>query len=153
MNPPELGKLLASGDLHMYLTVPFVLSWSMMDALSCAAVVLASSTPPVKEMIRDGENGLLADFFDTDEMADKAVKVLEDPGAYRPLGRAAEEIITRDYSLEAVLPRMLKMYEEAVNRRAALPKVVKKRAASAAVPPPAPVTREQAKSPPTPFLR
>src|SRR5436190_3121513 len=67
LTPPDLGKLLASSDLHMYLTVPFVLSWSMMDALSCGAVVLASATTPVREMIRDGENGLLADFFDTDE--------------------------------------------------------------------------------------
>jgi glycosyltransferase involved in cell wall biosynthesis len=128
MPPTELGKLLASSDLHMYLTVPFVLSWSMMDALSCGAVVLGSATAPVKEMIRDGENGLLADFFDTDEMAAKAVQVLRDPAAFRPLGRAAEEMIVRDYSLEAVLPRMLTMYEEAVNRRAAMPKQARRKA-------------------------
>jgi glycosyltransferase involved in cell wall biosynthesis len=127
MLPPDLGRLLASGDLHMYLTVPFVLSWSMMDAMSCGAVVLGSSTPPVREMIRDGENGLLADFFNTDEMANKALKVLADPAAYRPLGRAAEGMITKDYSLEAVLPRMLKLYEEAVNTRAAKPKMIKKK--------------------------
>lgn len=124
--PPDLGRLLAATDLHMYLTVPFVLSWSMMDALSCGAVVLGSATPPVKEMIRDGENGLLADFFDTDEMADKAVKVLRDPAAYRPLGRAAEAGIIQNYSLEAVLPRMLGMYEAAVNKRASMPKAVRK---------------------------
>jgi glycosyltransferase involved in cell wall biosynthesis len=133
--PEDLGKLLASGDLHMYLTVPFVLSWSMMDALSCGAVVLGSSTAPVREMIRDGENGLLADFFDTDEMAEKAVRVLRDPAAFRPLGRAAEEIVTRDYSLEAVLPRMLALYEEAMNRRAAMPKVERRRPAPSAVAP------------------
>jgi len=124
--PADLGKLLASSDLHIYLTVPFVLSWSMMDALSCGAVVLGSATPPVMEMIRDGENGLLADFFNPDEMAEKAVKVLQDPGAYRPLGRAAEEGIVRDYSLEAVLPRMLAMYDDAVNRRAAMPRAVRR---------------------------
>ncbi|HEY7117885.1 MAG TPA: glycosyltransferase [Tepidisphaeraceae bacterium] len=127
--PADLGRLLASSDLHMYLTVPFVLSWSMMDALSCGAVVLASATAPVKEMIQDGQNGLLADFFDTDEMADKAVKVLQDPAAYRPLGRAAEEIITRQYSLDAVLSPMLKLYEDAVNRRAAMPRVHRRKAA------------------------
>ena len=104
-------------------------------------------------MIHDGENGLLADFFDTEEMAEKAVKVLEDPAAYRPLGRAAEEIITSDYSLEAVLPRMLKMYEEAVNRRAAMPKVVRKGAAGAAAPSPASMAREQVNGPRTPFLK
>jgi len=110
----DLGRTLAATDLHIYLTVPFVLSWSMMDALSCGAVVLASDTAPVREMIRDGENGLLANFFDPAEFAAKAVKVLQDPAAYRPLGRAAEETIIRSYSLEALLPRMIKMYETTV---------------------------------------
>ena len=113
----QLGRLLASSDLHMYLTVPFVLSWSMMDAMSCGAVVLASRTPPVEEMIRHGENGLLADFFSPEEFADKAVEVLKDPGAFRPLGRAAEQMIVERYSLDAVLPRMLKMYEDVVDAK------------------------------------
>ena len=111
MNPVELGKLLASTDLHIYLTVPFVLSWSMMDAMSCGAVVLGSSTPPVKEMIRDGENGFLADFFDPESFADKAIPVLKDPAAHRPLGRAAEQMIVERYSLESVLPQMLDLYQ------------------------------------------
>jgi len=96
--------------------VPFILSWSMMDAMSCGAVVLGSATPPVMEMIRDGENGLLADFFDGEGLAEKAVKVLRDPAAHRPLGRAAEEKIKLMYSIEAVIPQMLKMYESVVNR-------------------------------------
>ena len=113
LNPVDLGKLIASTDLHIYFTVPFVLSWSMMDALSCGAVVLASDTAPVREMIRDGQNGLLADFFDADALAAKAIAALKDPAAYRPLGRAAEKIIVEKYSLEAVLPRMLGMYQRA----------------------------------------
>jgi glycosyltransferase involved in cell wall biosynthesis len=115
LNPLELGKALAATDLHMYLTVPFVLSWSMMDAMSCGAVVLGSATSPVKEMIRDGENGLLADFFKPEEFAEKAVKVLQDPDEFRPLGRAAEQMIQEKYSLDAVLPQMLQMYEDAAN--------------------------------------
>jgi glycosyltransferase involved in cell wall biosynthesis len=111
--PEELSRVLAATDLHIYLTAPFVLSWSVMDALSCGAVVLASATSPVREMIRDGENGLLADFFNPDEFAAKAVAVLKDPGAFRPLGRAGEGMIVERYSLEAVLPRMLRMYQDA----------------------------------------
>ncbi|HZN65017.1 MAG TPA: glycosyltransferase [Tepidisphaeraceae bacterium] len=116
LGPATLGRLLAAADLHVYLTVPFILSWSLMDAMSCGAVVLGSATPPVVEMIRDGENGLLADFFDAEGLARKAVAVLRDPAEYRPLGRAAEEKVRLMYSTEAVIPQMLKMYESVVNR-------------------------------------
>jgi glycosyltransferase involved in cell wall biosynthesis len=118
LEPMQLGRLLAASDLHIYLTVPFVLSWSMMDAMSCGAVVLGSATPPVMEMIRDGENGLLADFFDVDGFADKAVAALKDPAGCRTFGRAAERMIEERYSLEAVLPDMLKLYEDATERPA-----------------------------------
>jgi glycosyltransferase involved in cell wall biosynthesis len=114
VNPLDLARILASTDLHIYLTVPFVLSWSMMDAMSCGAVVLGSATSPVKEMIRDGENGLLADFFKPEQFAEKAVQVLRNPDEFRPLGRAAEKMIIEQYSLEAVLPKMLALYQEAL---------------------------------------
>jgi glycosyltransferase involved in cell wall biosynthesis len=117
LDPRHLARLLAATDLHVYLTVPFVLSWSMMDAMSCGAVVLGSATPPVMEMIRDGENGLLADFFDPDDFADKAVRVLADPAAHRPLGQAAERMIEERYSLDAVLPQMRRLYDDAVATR------------------------------------
>ena len=54
----------------------------------------------MKEMIRDGENGLLVDFFDVEALADKAVAVLNDPAAYRPLGRSAEAIIVASTALK-----------------------------------------------------
>lgn len=110
---PELGRILASTDLHIYLTAPFVLSWSMMDAMSCGAVVLASATAPVMEMIQNEQNGLLADFFSPEQIAQKAVGVLKDPAAFRPLGRAARQMINDRYSLQAVLPAMVRLYEEA----------------------------------------
>jgi hypothetical protein len=69
------------------------------------------------EMIREGETGLLADFFDPEEFAAKAVDVLKDPAAHRPLGRAAERLIAEQYSLDAVLPRMLGMYEDAIAKK------------------------------------
>jgi glycosyltransferase involved in cell wall biosynthesis len=119
--PPVLGQVLAATDLHIYLTVPFVLSWSMMDAMSCGAVVLGSATTPVQEMITDGQNGLLADLFDVEGLAKRAIEVLRDPAAYRPLGRAAEALITERYSLEAVLPQMLGMYDQAIAARGARP--------------------------------
>jgi glycosyltransferase involved in cell wall biosynthesis len=117
IHPNQLAEVLAATDLHIYLTVPFVLSWSMMDAMSCGAVVLGSRTPPVMEMIREDETGLLADFFSPEEFAEKAVGVLKDPAAFRPLGRAAERLVADEYSLDAVLPRMLGMYEDAIAKK------------------------------------
>ncbi len=120
VEPSVLAEMLAATDLHMYLTVPFVLSWSMMNAMSCGAVVLGSRTPPVQEMITDGENGLLADFFSPEDFAEKAIQVLNDPDAFRPLGRAAERMIETKYSMDAVLPQMVKLYEEALQVKTGL---------------------------------
>jgi glycosyltransferase involved in cell wall biosynthesis len=114
---PTLVELFALSDLHIYLTVPFVLSWSLMDALACGTTVLASDTPPVREMVRHGHNGLLADFFDVEGFAALAGQVLDDPAAYRPLGQAGLDMIRDRYSLDVCLPRMLDLYEEACHAR------------------------------------
>jgi len=112
-----LAELFAISDLHIYLTVPFVLSWSLMDALACGITVLASDTAPVREMIEHGKNGLLVDFFDVAKMADMASQVLDRPGDYKPLGQAGVEMIRERYSLDVCLPRMLALYEDAVHAR------------------------------------
>lgn len=119
--PHELANLLSLSDLHIYLTVPFVLSWSLMNAFACGATVLGSKTGPVEEMIVHEQNGLLADFFDLDEWVAAADRVLSDPAAYRPLGAAAAEMIGEHYSLEVCLPRMLQLYEDVINRSAPQP--------------------------------
>lgn len=111
--PEQLSRLLAATDLHVYLTVPFVLSWSLLNAMSCGASILGSDTPPVREMITPGETGLLVDFFDVDGFAEKVNAVLDDPAAYRHLGVNAEALIEREYSLDAVMPKFLAMFEEA----------------------------------------
>jgi glycosyltransferase involved in cell wall biosynthesis len=103
--------LLSLGDLHVYLTVPFVLSWSLMAALACGCTVLASDTPPVREMIRHEENALLADFYDVDGLTRQALRVLADPEQFRPLGRAGTAMIDRHYSVDVVLPRIRAFYE------------------------------------------
>lgn len=114
--PSQLSQLFSISDLHFYLTAPFVLSWSLMNAMACGATVMGSDTGPVREMIRHGENGLLFDFFDIDAAADQACEVLDDPAAYSDLGKHASEQIRRDYSLEVCLPKMLDLYDRAQKR-------------------------------------
>jgi glycosyltransferase involved in cell wall biosynthesis len=108
----DLAKILSRSDLHIYLTVPFVLSWSLMDALACECPILASDTAPVREMIRHEENGLLAGFDDVDGLAAEALRVLHDPGSFRHLGQAGVRMIDEKYSIERVLPRIKAFYEE-----------------------------------------
>ena len=115
MSPADLAQLLAVSDLHIYLTVPFVLSWSLMNALACGTTVLASDTAPVREMIRDGENGLLANFFDVEGFAGRACRVLDAPREFKQLGQAGVAMIQERYSLEVCLPRMLALYEDALH--------------------------------------
>ncbi len=112
--PNELAKLFSITDLHVYLTAPFVLSWSLMNALACGATVLASDTAPVREMIVDGENGLLVDFFNPEKIAHQAGEILDRPQEYKHLGLAGVRLIGANYSLDQALPRMLLLYEEAI---------------------------------------
>ena len=112
----DLARILSRSDLHIYLTVPFVLSWSLMDALACGCTVLASGTAPVREMIRHEENGLLAGFDDVDGLTEQALRVLDDPEAFRPLGETGTRIIHEQYSVEAILPRIRAFYEEVAGR-------------------------------------
>src|SRR5205085_7816766 len=106
MPTPLLAELFAVSDLHVYLTVPFVLSWSLMDALASGTTVLASDTAPVREMIQHGKNGLLVDFFNVEAMVDLAESVLNAPWDYRHLGAAGVEMIAQRYSLDVCLPQM-----------------------------------------------
>jgi glycosyltransferase involved in cell wall biosynthesis len=112
----DLVRVLSRSDLHIYLTVPFVLSWSMMDALACGCTVLASATPPVEEMIVHEQTGLLAPFYDIDRFAAQAQAVLDDPAAYRHLGQNGQALIEETYSLEKMLPRMLDLYQQTLSK-------------------------------------
>lgn len=118
--PNELVQIFGLSDLHIYLTAPFVLSWSLMDALACGCTVLASDTPPLREVIDHGRNGLLASFYDVDRFANLALEVLDDPAEYRAqLGRQGLEMIHAKYSLERTLPRMMQLYDRAVGLHSA----------------------------------
>lgn len=97
--------------VHAYLTYPFVLSWSMIEAMAAGALVVGSDTPPVAEVIRDGVNGRLVPFFDVAGWSRALTQALADPDAQRPLRAAARATAVERYDLGVCLPRLIHFVE------------------------------------------
>ncbi len=112
-----LAQLFAMSDLHVYLTVPFVLSWSFFNAMACGATVLASGTAPVREVIEHGKNGMLVDFFEVDKLAESAHRLLDNPEQCRALGSAAETTVCQHFSYATCLPRLTAFFEAVAQGR------------------------------------
>lgn len=89
----QYSRVLQVSAVHVYLTYPFVLSWSLLEALASGCAVVASDTAPVREVIRHGENGVLVDFFDESQIVEAVQKVLTDSSGMRALRRAAVESV------------------------------------------------------------
>lgn len=101
-------RLLQVSRVHVYLTYPFVLSWSLMEAMACEAAIVASGTEPVREVIRHGENGRLVEFFDGEALVAEVCDLLEDQNARVELGRAARQLMLEQYDLRKIcLPRQI----------------------------------------------
>jgi glycosyltransferase involved in cell wall biosynthesis len=92
--------------VHIYLAYPFVLSWSLLEALSCGCAVIASDTAPVTEVIEDGKNGLLVDFFSPSAIADRVDEVLNAKERL-PISDRARETILQHYDLAQLLPQQM----------------------------------------------
>ncbi len=100
--------------VHAYLTYPFVLSWSMIEAMSAGALVIGSATAPVQEVIRDGVNGRLVDFFDVKGWSEAIIKALAKPEADGALRAAARATVLEKYDLFGhCLPRLVQFAEQA----------------------------------------
>lgn len=105
---PVLIDLFNVSAVHVYLTAPFVLSWSMMEAMSVGALLVGSDTAPVREVIAHGENGLLIDFFSPERLAQAIVQCLENPQDFSNLRLAARQTIVDRYDFKKVcLPQYL----------------------------------------------
>jgi len=100
-------RLLQVSAAHVYLSYPFVLSWSMLEAMASECLVIGSRTEPVMEALEHERNGLLVDFFSPDEIAATVIRALEAPEKYREMRRAARETIIQQYDLRQCLPRHL----------------------------------------------
>jgi glycosyltransferase involved in cell wall biosynthesis len=104
--------LLGISSVHVYLTYPFVLSWSMLEAMACNCAVVASRTPPVEEVIEDGKNGHLVDFFSPEAIADKVDEVLRDLHERDRIGGAARQTVLDRYDLAGCLPSQIELVEK-----------------------------------------
>jgi glycosyltransferase involved in cell wall biosynthesis len=100
-------RVLQVSACHVYLTYPFVLSWSCMEALSTGCTVVASRTGPVQEVITDGETGRLFDFFDVQALSRSVIEVLENPRSHAHLGRAGRGLMQRKYDIDHCLAGQL----------------------------------------------
>jgi glycosyltransferase involved in cell wall biosynthesis len=106
-------RVLQVSACHVYLTYPFVLGWSCIEALSAGALVVASATPPVEEVIVHEKNGLLVNFFDADALAARVVDCLAAPPRYAHLRAAARRTALERYDLATVcLPEQVKLVKE-----------------------------------------
>lgn len=109
---PDFLSILKISRVHAYLTYPFVLSWSMLEAMAAGCLVVGSNTPPVAEVLRHGETGLLVDFFDTEGWSRQLTQALAEPARFAPLRQAAQEYARQNYDLTSVcLPRMVEFVE------------------------------------------
>ncbi len=103
----EYLQVLQASDAHVYLTRPFVLSWSMMEAMSVGCLVVASRTAPVIEVIEDGFNGLLVDFFSPEDLAGRIAEALQHRARFAAVRKKARDTVLHRYSLRELLPRRL----------------------------------------------
>ncbi len=112
IEPLPYGKyleVLQASTVHVYLTVPFVLSWSLLEAMACGCLVVASDTQPVKEVIQDGVNGVLTPFFDTKKLAEKVTACLEYPSFMDKIRENARQTVESRYHQEKMLKELFRI--------------------------------------------
>lgn len=111
-------KVLQVSSAHIYLTVPFVLSWSMIEALAVGCVVVGSTTPPVLEAVEEGVTGLLADFFQPEAVAAQVERALDDKALAGRIRKSARELALARYSLKHCLPIHMGLIEKLAGKAA-----------------------------------
>ena len=111
---PEYLTLLRASSAHVYLTVPFCLSWSLLESMAVGCPVVASDTSPVREVVEDGRNALLTDFFDHEALAERVSELLDRPKAFTDMRARARRTIEERYALAKLLPRQLQLLVDIV---------------------------------------
>ncbi|NES96955.1 MAG: glycosyltransferase [Desertifilum sp. SIO1I2] len=105
-------KVIQASSAHIYLTRPFVLSWSMIESMSTGCLIVGSDTAPVREVIQDGVNGLLVDFFAPKEIANRVCEVLDHPTKMAHVRAKARETALERYDLQKLLPKHMQLMQD-----------------------------------------
>jgi glycosyltransferase involved in cell wall biosynthesis len=104
--------LLQLSTVHVYLTYPFVLSWSLLEAMSAGCAIVSSDTQPLHEAIQHNETGRLVNFFDAKALAKEVCDLLDNPDERARLGTNARQFAQSNYDLQTVcLPKQLAWVE------------------------------------------
>jgi glycosyltransferase involved in cell wall biosynthesis len=111
----ELVKLFQVTAAHVYFTAPYVLSWSMLEAMACGAVVVGSATAPVEEVISHGENGWLVPFFDYKKLSQTLLAALGDPAGQDPLRQSARRTILGSYTQESCTAKQISLLNQVID--------------------------------------
>ena len=98
----DFMKIIQISRCHIYLTMPFVLSWSLLEAMSMEATIVASDVPPVREAMTHAETGMLVDFFNPKALAQQVADVCANPQNYAHLGPAARRHVVSTYDFHTV---------------------------------------------------
>jgi glycosyltransferase involved in cell wall biosynthesis len=110
--------LLQVSSVHVYLTYPFVLSWSFIEAMACGCVIVGSGTPPVLEVLRDGVNGFAVEFFAVKKLANRIESALEQRRNLGAIREAARATAVERFDLNGILlPRWLELFDTLMNKR------------------------------------
>ena len=110
LNREQYQQVLQVSKVHVYMTYPFLLSWSMLEAMSCGALVIASDTGPVRDVIEHNKNGLLVPFFDTKAWVKTIVKELK-AKKKNPLREKARQFINENYAYSDCIKKLQNLYE------------------------------------------
>lgn len=90
-------RLMTLSSVHVYLSYPFVLSWSVLEAMACGALVVGADTAPLREVVRHGVNGLLVPPLDPVAVADGVATALADGAILSSLRREARRTVVSCY--------------------------------------------------------
>jgi glycosyltransferase involved in cell wall biosynthesis len=115
---PSLVALLRLGRAHVYLTAPFVISWSLLETMALGKTVIASDVAPIRPFIENERTGILVDFFSPAALAERIAEVVAHPTNYAEIGEAARRHVLANYDFQRVCyPQVIRVFNSVLPRK------------------------------------